>query len=82
MSKFFAGKTTSEIEALVKDLFSDLNGRPLNGNSTKDEDIKKAEGLSDEQKAVIDSLAGATMSVNDAHGNLIKALVKSYEAAK
>ena len=80
--KFFAGKTTSEIETLVKDLFSDLNGRPLNGNSTKDEDIKKAEGLSDDQKAVIDSLAGATMSVNDAHGNLIKALVKSYEAAK
>ena len=80
--KFFAGKTTSEIETLVKDLFSDLNGRPLNGNSTKDDDIKKAEGLSDDQKAVIDSLAGATMSVNDAHGNLIKALVKSYEAAK
>ena len=74
--------TKEEILKAETELFSDVNGRPLNGNSTKDEDIKKAEGLSDDQKAVIDSLAGATMSVNDAHGNLIKALVKSYEAAK
>ena len=46
------------------------------------EDIKKAEGLSADQKAMIDSFAGATMSVNDAHGNIMSAIYLAISNAK
>lgn len=79
---WFKGKTGSEIETLVADLFSDVNGRPLNGKSEREEDVKKLEGLSDDQKAEIDTLSGATMSINDAHGNMLGALLKAIANSK
>ena len=80
--EFFKGKTVDELKNIEATLFSDVNGRPLNGKSTKDEDIKKAEGLSADQKAMIDSFAGATMSVNDAHGNIMSAIYLAISNAK
>ena len=80
--EFFKGKSAAELKEIEATLFSDVNGRPLNGKSTKDEDVKKAEGLTADQKAVIDSFAGATMSVNDAHGNIMSALYLAISNAK
>ncbi|MBR7081540.1 MAG: hypothetical protein IKI49_02380, partial [Oscillospiraceae bacterium] len=71
------GKTIGEIENAVATLFSDLNGRPLNGNSDKPEDVAKREALSEDQLAEIDALSCATMSVNDSHGNMIAAIASA-----
>ena len=76
------GKTSAEIDEAVATLFSDLNGRPLNGNSDKEEDIAKRDALNEDQLAEIDALAGATMSINDAHGDMVSAIQKSIGAAK
>ncbi|MDD6187596.1 MAG: FMN-binding protein [Oscillospiraceae bacterium] len=78
----FVGKTADEVKAWVDACFSDLNGRPLNGNSDKDADVEKAGKLTDDQKASIDAISGATMSLTDAHGNIVNSLVKAYEVAK
>ena len=80
--EFFKGKSAAELKEIEATLFSDVNGRPLNGKSTKDEDVKKAEGLTADQKAMIDSFTGATMSVNDAHGNIMSALYLAMSNAK
>ena len=79
---WFVGKTAAELSDQFSALFSDVNGRPLNGKSDKDEDIAKAEKLTDGQKSELDALSGATMSLDDAHGNLIGAVESSYENAK
>ena len=80
--EWMKGKTADEIQAAFAAEFSDVNGRPLNGKSDKDEDIAKAEKLTDGQKSELDALSGATMSLDDAHGNLIGAVESSYENAK
>lgn len=79
---FFAGKTTEEITAWFEVSCSDLNGRPLHGSSDKDEDVKKLESLTDEQKQELDSISGATMSLRDPHGDILGALEKAWTAAK
>lgn len=79
---WFAGQTTDELAQQFADLFSDVNGRPLNGKSEKEEDVAKAAKLSDDQKAQIDTLSGATMSLQDGHGDIIGALESSYAGAK
>lgn len=79
---WFIGQTASELSDRFAAEFSDVNGRPLNGNSDKDEAVAKAAKLTDEQKADIDALSGATMSLKDEHGNLIGAVEGAYEAAK
>ncbi|RAZ63592.1 FMN-binding protein, partial [Klebsiella oxytoca] len=61
---------------------SDLNGRPLHGTSDKDEDVKKYEALTDQQKEELDGISGATMSLRDAHGDLLGAIEKAWAAAK
>ncbi len=80
--EFFKGMTADELKTFFAECCSDLNGRPLNGKSTKDEDITKAEKLTDAQKADIDALAGATMSLSDAHGDIIGAIVLACENAQ
>ena len=77
--EFFKGKNKAEIEEAVATLFSDLNGRPLNGKSEKEEDVKKREALSEDQLAEIDSFSGATMSINDAHGNIAGAVLNALD---
>lgn len=78
---FFKGKTVEEIKEFVASSCSDLNGRPLI-NPSKDEDVEKRGKLTDEQKAELDSISGATMSLNDAHGDLISSIEKAAELAK
>ena len=80
--EFFAGKTTDEVTAWYETACSDLNGRPLHGTSDKDEDVKKYEALTDQQKEELDGISGATMSLRDAHGDLLGAIEKAWAAAK
>lgn len=79
---WMVGKTAEELKTAEAELFSDLNGRPLNANVSKDEDVAKRGKLNDAQLAEIDTLAGATMSVNDAHGDLITAVVNAVNNAE
>ncbi|MCI8663835.1 MAG: FMN-binding protein [Hungatella sp.] len=80
--EFFAGMTTDEVSAWFAASCSDLNGRPLHGASDKEEDVKKLEALSDEQKQELDSISGATMSLRDPHGDLLGAVEKAWSVAK
>ena len=75
----FKGMTVDEIKDWYAAYCSDVNGKPLFGASDKEEDIKKYEALTAEQKADLDAISGATMSLNDAHGNIIGAIEKAYE---
>lgn len=76
------GKTTAEVDDWFSTSFSDVNGRALHGTSDKDEDIKKFDAMTDDQKAVMDSISGATMSLNDAHGDIIGSIDESFTNAK
>ena len=78
----FTGMTTDEIDAWFAANCSDLNGRPLHGKSDKDEDVKKLETLSDDAKADLDAIAGATMSLKDAHGDIIGSIANAWKNAK
>ena len=44
------------------------------GAVTKEADVTKWNALTDEEKAAIDAVSAATMSVNDAHGDIIAAI--------
>lgn len=76
------GKTAEELQSAFDGEFSDVNGRPLNGKSDKEDDVAKAGQLSDAQKADIDSLSGATMSLNDGHGDIVGAVIAALENAQ
>ena len=80
--EFFAGKTTEDVSAWYQAACSDLNGRPLHGTSEKEEDVKKFEALTDEQKQELDGIFGATMSLRDAHGDILGAIKKAWAVAK
>ena len=71
--------TVDEVEAWYEKYCSDLNGRPLFGTPEGEEDRKRYEAFTDADKAELDSVSGATMSLNDAHGNILAAIVKAYE---
>ena len=76
----FIGMTVDEIEEWFDKYTSDRNGRPLKDGSEDAEDKAKYDALSDEEKAMLaDVTASATMSLNDAHGDIIKAIRASYE---
>jgi len=80
--EFFRGKTVEELQAWYAESCSDLNGRPLFGTSDKEEDVKKFEAMSDEAKAELDAISGATMSLTDSHGNILEAIARAYEARR
>ena len=82
LEEAFKGKNRDELEAWVAKFTSDLNGRPLHGTSAKDEDIAKWNTLTDDEKAEMDAISSATMSVNDAHGNMIAAVGNALGALK
>lgn len=77
--EFFRGKTMDEIEAWYASSCSNANGRPLSEASSGEGDADKYAALTDEQKSKLDAVSGATMSLNDAHGNIIGALRKAYD---
>ena len=75
----FAGKTVEEVKEWFAAYCSDRNGRPLKAGSSNEQDAAKYDALSDDEKAMLaDVTAGATMSLNDGHGNLLAALEKAY----
>ena len=77
---FFKGKTVAEIETWFTKYASDRNGRPLDPNTTNEIDKAKVDKLSaDEKKMLTDVRSGATMSLNDPHGNIIAAIKAAYE---
>lgn len=79
--EFFAGKTIDEIEAWFASSCSDANGRPLKiTDKSSDEDKAKYDALNeDQQAALVDLTTSATMSLQDAHGDILTALAKSCE---
>ena len=78
----FRGMTVEEINGWYAAYCSDLNGRPLHGTSEKEEDVKKYEALSDQQKQELDGISGATMSLRDPHGDILGAIEKARASAK
>jgi uncharacterized protein with FMN-binding domain len=75
----FVGMTVDEVEEWFAKYTSDLNGRPLKSDSDKEEDKAKYEKLTEDEKAMLtDVVSGATMSLNDGHGNIIEAIRNSY----
>jgi hypothetical protein len=79
--EFFKGKTIADIETWYAKYCSDVNGRPLTAKSEKPEDIAKLGKLTDaEKKDLVDVTTGATMSLQDAHGDFIAAIKKAYES--
>lgn len=78
--EFFKGKTVAEIEEWFTKYASDRNGRPLNPATTNEEDKAKVSKLSDAEKSMLaDVITGATMSLNDSHGDLIAAIKNAYQ---
>ena len=76
----FVGMTVDEIEEWFEKYTSDRNGRPLKDGAEDAEDKAKYDALSDEDKAILaDVTTSATMSLNDAHGNIIAAIRNAYE---
>ena len=76
----FVGMSVDEVEEWFAKYCSDLNGRPLQVNASKDEDVKKYEALSQEEKDMLaDVTSSATMSLQDGHGDILKAIKKAYE---
>ena len=82
--EFFAGKTIDEIQAWFVSSCSDANGRPLKiTDKSSDEDKAKDDALNeDQQAALVDLTTSATMSLQDAHGDILTALAKSCENAR
>ena len=79
---FFTGMTTDAVSDWFAAYCSDVNGRPLFGTSEDEEDIAKYEALSDDEKSAMDAVSGATMSLRDAHGDILGAIEKAWENAK
>ena len=79
---FFAGMTTEEVSAWYNAYCSDVNGRPLFGTSENEQDIAKYNGFSEEEKSGMDAVSGATMSLRDAHGDILGAIENAWASAK
>jgi len=76
----FVGMTVEEVEAWFNKYTSDVNGRPLKADSDKPEDQTKYNALSEEEKTMLaDVISSATMSLKDAHGDILSAIKESYE---
>ncbi len=80
--KLFIGKTVDEVEEWFKKNTSDINGRPLKADSKEAKDMEKYNVLSrEEQEKLADITSGATMSLNDPHGNIIAAIKDSFKSS-
>lgn len=81
--RLFTGKTVDEIEAWVGQYCSDANGRPLTAESAQEGDQEKYNALTDEEKSMLaDVTTAATISLNDAHGDIIGAIRNAWENAQ
>ncbi len=78
--KVFVGMTVDEVDAWFAKYTSDVNGRPLKADSSNEQDVAKYGALSDSDKAYLaDVTSSATMSLKDAHGDILAAIRKSLE---
>ena len=78
--ELFVGMTVDEVEEWFQKYCSDANGRPLQESSSGEGDAEKYAALTDEEKAMLaDVTSSATMSLQDAHGDLLSAIRDSYE---
>lgn len=76
----FVGMTVEEVQSWFDKYTSDVNGRPLKADSDKPEDQTKYKALSEEDKAMLaDVITTATMSLKDAHGDIIAAIKEAYD---
>jgi LysM repeat protein len=77
--KFFVGKTVAELEAwFAKN--TTAAGRPIKAATTKQDEIDKLAKLTATEKAALaDVVAGATMSIRDAHGDFLGAVANAYK---
>jgi len=81
--KFFTGKTVDEIEQWYAKNVSDVNGKPLTDKATDPKDKEKYSKLTDaEKKALVDVTSGASISLNDSHGDFVGALKEAYKTKK
>ena len=81
--ELFTGMTVEEVENWYSTYCSDVNGRPLNENSSQEGDQAKFSALTpQEQSAMADLTSRATISLNDAHGNIILAVRRAWENAQ
>ncbi len=77
--ELFIGMTVAEVEEWYNKYTSDANGRPLTAAMT-DSAKAKYDALSQAEKdMLVDVTSSATMSLNDPHGDIVKAIVKAYE---
>jgi major membrane immunogen (membrane-anchored lipoprotein) len=78
--RLFVGMTVDEVEEWFAKYTSDRNGRPLKPGSTNEQDKAKFDALTAEEQAMLaDVVTGATMSLNDSHGNIVEAIRFAYE---
>ena len=76
-------ETVDELNKFFAKYCSDRNGRPIKANTTNAQDLAKFNLLTDAEKALLaDVVATATMSLNDAHGNILAALLDAYNNRK
>ena len=76
---FFVGKTIAELkEWFAKN--TTAAGRPIKATTTKQDELDKLAKLTAAEKAALaDVVAGATMSISDAHGDFLGALEDAYK---
>ena len=78
--ELFVGKTVNEVVKWFGKYTSDINGRPLREGEGAEFEQRKYDSLTDEEKAMLaDVVSGATMSLNDSHGDIIQAIKASFE---
>lgn len=81
--QMFVGKTVNEIEDWFGKYFSGANGRPLKEESTAEGDLEQYEGLAETDKQdLADITSSATMSLRDAHGDILLAVRRAWENAQ
>jgi len=77
------GKTVEEVEAWFAKYFSPTTGRPLKSGSDSEEEQQRYDALTDEEKSILaDVTSGATMSLQDAHGDILLAIRRAWEDAQ
>ena len=78
--ELFIGMTVDEVQEWFDKYCSDANGRPLKEGSEAEGDAEKYAALSDEEKEMlVDVTSSATMSLNDSHGDILAAILDSFE---
>ena len=73
----FRGKTAAELDAWAEKFLSGVNGRPLHGTSENEDDIARWDALTDDERAEMDAISGATISLTDSHGDILGAVRKA-----